>query len=285
MKISKKHTEKSSQQTSQPPEKCKRLSHILLAEDDLEMRRMLGWSLRQIGYEVIECEDGICLMKQLGLLGPSEKAHMIDLILSDIRMPGVTGMEVLESARAFDDFPPILLMTAFGDEETQMQAERLGAVAVLNKPFDMNDLLERIHQTISIQTLPKQEPAESLSFPIDIVFRHRSSSAPLKAFVEEMASKLNRYADQIMHCQVVIHKTSSTSQHGPHYHVTVNLALPRKRLVVKHPSGAMVDHENAYLAIQVTFGKVYHQLKHHFNRHSSKQRHRQRHAMQSRETI
>ena len=67
-----------------------------------------------------------------------------DLIISDIRMPGVTGLEVLEGASQTDGFPPMILITAFGNEETHEQAERLGAVAFLDKPFEIELMIETV---------------------------------------------------------------------------------------------------------------------------------------------
>jgi DNA-binding response OmpR family regulator len=127
-------------------------NHILLAEDDKEMRAMLAFALRKDGHEVTECSDGVELFTQLEPLfllngiGQNDVA----LIISDIRMPGFTGMEVLESVSKKERFPPVILITAFGDERTHTLADRLGAVAVFDKPFDMDDLLAKVHELLEI---------------------------------------------------------------------------------------------------------------------------------------
>jgi DNA-binding response OmpR family regulator len=118
---------------------------ILLAEDDKEMRSLLALMLRKEGYQVCECMDGLSLLDMLSsFFLPAEEHENFDLIISDIRMPGVTGMEILMGANELDDFPPIILITAFGDKETHMQAERLGAVALFDKPFDIDEMLEKV---------------------------------------------------------------------------------------------------------------------------------------------
>ena len=276
----KRHKLDTKKQTPRRPAKTGDSCHILLAEDDLEMRRMLAWSLQEEGYEVTECDDGCCLMKQLGFLGPLGKTQNFDLIISDIRMPGVTGMQVLESAREFEDFPPMILITAFGDEGTHAQAQKLGAVAMLDKPFDVVNLLAKIDQVIRPQSPSrKQRPLRStdeepaVQFPMDIVFRHDCGSEPLKAFVLQMASKFNRYADRIVHCQVVSDEPNAHHQREHQYHVNVNLTLPGETVAIKHYSDTVSGYENAYFAIRVTFGKVYHQLKHRLDRHSRKKEH------------
>jgi two-component system response regulator (stage 0 sporulation protein F) len=119
---------------------------ILLAEDDKEMRSLLALMLRKEGYQVCECRDGLSLLDMLSsFFLPSEEHKNFDLIISDIRMPGITGMEILMGANELDNFPPIILITAFGDKETHMQAERLGAAALFDKPFDIDELLKKVH--------------------------------------------------------------------------------------------------------------------------------------------
>lgn len=266
--------------SSQRPLRPAYCHHILLAEDDLEMRRMLAWSLHQEGYEVTECDDGYCLMKQLCFWGPLRKTQNYDLVISDIRMPGVTGLQVLESAREFEDFPPMILITAFGDDSTRTQAERFGAVAMFDKPFEILDLLAEIAQILRPQ-MPsgKEQPLSStdegaeVQFPMDIAFRHKCGSESLKVFVRQMASKFNRYAGRILHCQVVIDEPNAHRQREHQYYVNVNMTLPGETVVVKHQSDNVWGYEDTYLAVRVTFGKVYHQLKHRLDKHSRKKEH------------
>jgi len=123
-------------------------SRILLAEDDNELRKLLLWSLHKEGYRVTKCVDGMDLLNHLeGYLFLGE-ASDFDLIISDIRMPGITGIEILEGLRTHENFPPMILITAFGDEETHAKAHRLGAAAILDKPFDIEDLLTKVHEIL-----------------------------------------------------------------------------------------------------------------------------------------
>lgn len=118
---------------------------ILLAEDDYEMRALLAESLRRAGYEVIKCTDGMSLLEELGdyLLSASEHKH-VDLVISDIRMPGITGLEILEGLQHLKNCPPIILITAFGDRAAHERAAQYGVAAMLDKPFDMDELLVKI---------------------------------------------------------------------------------------------------------------------------------------------
>jgi DNA-binding response OmpR family regulator len=122
---------------------------ILLAEDDEEMRRLLALMLRKEGYQVTECPDGISLLDQLSsLFLHEENQRNFNLIISDIKMPGVTGMEILMGASENKNFPPMILMTAFGDKETHIQAERLGVAALFDKPFDIDDMLNKVREIL-----------------------------------------------------------------------------------------------------------------------------------------
>ena len=124
---------------------------VLLAEDDDEMRSLLAMTLRKSGYEVVECADGIGMLTYLAaFLLPNEfMKEPLDLIISDIRMPGVTGMEVLEGKPQNHNFPPMILITAFGDAETHALARQFGAAAIFDKPFDLDVLLEKIKVVLS----------------------------------------------------------------------------------------------------------------------------------------
>lgn len=122
-------------------------ARILLAEDDAEMRALVSGDLRACGYSVVECADGAALLRRLDSSSHSQRLG-VDLVISDVRMPGLTGLEVLEHLRGADPFTPFIIVTAFGSRETRLAAARLGAVAVLDKPFEMKDLLYLVEDAI-----------------------------------------------------------------------------------------------------------------------------------------
>jgi DNA-binding NtrC family response regulator len=113
---------------------------ILLAEDDDDLRWALCDSLQEEGYEVLPVADGRALLERLGaamLLGDSE--FPADVILTDHRMPGLTGLEILGRVRERGWKVPVVVMTAYSDGELRRQAEELGAVFV-EKPIDIGAL-------------------------------------------------------------------------------------------------------------------------------------------------
>ncbi len=120
--------------------------HILLAEDDGEMRTLLASLLREANYKVTECSNGIKLLHHLGtLVLPLQSTHY-DLVITDIRMPGPTGLEVLEGIQEHEDFPPFIIMTAFGDDCDYARAKAFGAIDIFEKPFAPEELLRALEK-------------------------------------------------------------------------------------------------------------------------------------------
>lgn len=116
---------------------------ILLAEDDDEMRNLIARKLRRAGYDVIEAIDGARLAALLDECrhGPLlADGRLVELVVSDIRMPGLTGIEAVSLLRSTDWSVPVILITAFGDRDTHSEAMRLGAV-LLDKPLDLDELV------------------------------------------------------------------------------------------------------------------------------------------------
>jgi CheY-like chemotaxis protein len=109
--------------------------HVLLAEDDERTRRLLAGSLREDGYDVLEIDSGVELIHALELFGSSRLE--VELIISDVRMPGFGAVEVLEYLRYTGWSVPVIVMTAAGDERTHAEARDLDAAMVLDLPFEV----------------------------------------------------------------------------------------------------------------------------------------------------
>ena len=130
-----------------------RTARVLLVEDDVEMRNLLAWGLGADGYDVVEAKNGLefyeHLMSSIRFPPAEGRDPNFDLIVSDIRLPGLTGLEVLASIRQHDKLTPVILITAFGDEDTHAEAKQLGASAVIDKPFDINHMRTVIRSMVS----------------------------------------------------------------------------------------------------------------------------------------
>ena len=112
---------------------------VAIAEDNTDMREMIAEALRKDGHNVVEVGDGAALRRELD-------EHPLDLVISDICMPIVTGLAVLRSLRASGSPLPVVLMTAFSDASVREEAVTLGAV-LFDKPFKL-DALRTVVRTL-----------------------------------------------------------------------------------------------------------------------------------------
>jgi len=118
---------------------------VLLAEDDVETRRLLAAMLRRRNYEVVEVGDGTELLQQLEAVlsdGPPFEGgrRSFDGIISDIYMPGLDGLDVLAALGCTHWQTPFVVITARGDEAVFTEARSLGATAVLRKPCTIEQI-------------------------------------------------------------------------------------------------------------------------------------------------
>lgn len=113
--------------------------NVLIADDDDDMRALMATTLRSDGYSVVEAHDGAELLEILrdALEDPRRRP---DILVTDIKMPRLSGFGVLQALRRAQVRMPVILVTAFGDQSMHTVAKRLGAVGVLQKPFDVDDL-------------------------------------------------------------------------------------------------------------------------------------------------
>lgn len=112
---------------------------MLLAEDDAEMRWLVAHALRKEGYEVVEVIDGARLQAEITSRILRSGKLDVDLLVSDVRMPGGDGLELAEVLQAASIGVPLILMTGFGDEDTRRRVAALGAV-LFDKPFALDEL-------------------------------------------------------------------------------------------------------------------------------------------------
>lgn len=121
-------------------------ARIIVAEDDRDMREMLASSLRRRGHEVVECENGAILLHAIDLL--TRNRRQVDLIISDVRMPGLPGMRALEMVRAEDPYVPVIVMTGFPEIDARVEASELGVAGFFAKPFDIEEICQLADQLL-----------------------------------------------------------------------------------------------------------------------------------------
>jgi two-component system response regulator PilR (NtrC family) len=127
----------------------RRLPRILVVDDERSMRELLAIVLRREGYEVLLAEHGRTAIELL-------EREPIDLLISDIKMPDLSGVEVLRAAKRVDQDILGIMITAFASTETAIEAMRLGACDYLSKPFDIDLLKMKVREKIENRQLRQE---------------------------------------------------------------------------------------------------------------------------------
>jgi len=120
---------------------------VLIVEDDEVFRRPLQRALEAAGYEVVAVPSG---EDALAVLDRSA----VDLLLTDHRLPGMDGVQLITRSKAMHPALAVIVMTAHGTAESAVDARRHGADAYLVKPFAMPDLLAALHGALEQQKSP-----------------------------------------------------------------------------------------------------------------------------------
>jgi len=121
----------------------------MLAEDDPAMREMLATVLAADGYEVIQARDGDELIGRLHDLAATPHGRdTLAVVISDIRMPKLDGLDVLTALRCASWRTPVILITAFGDDALHREARALGAAELLDKPFPLDHLRSLLRKIV-----------------------------------------------------------------------------------------------------------------------------------------
>ena len=119
--------------------------HILVAEDQTDIRDLIVLNLRQAGHEVVAVGDGLAALAYQTAATAGQASHRVaDLLVLDLMLPGMDGLEVCKALRAKGSATPILMLTAKSTELDRVLGLELGADDYLSKPFSMAELLARV---------------------------------------------------------------------------------------------------------------------------------------------
>ena len=106
---------------------------VLVVDDEAKMQRVLEIMLKRMGHEVSCASNGIDALKLL-------QAQPVDLVISDLRMPGMTGIELMQALRELGNEVPVIIMTAYGTIDSAIEAIKLGASDYILRPFEIDAL-------------------------------------------------------------------------------------------------------------------------------------------------
>ena len=130
------------------------MANLLIVDDELSMRQFLTHLFQREGHTVRVAENGRKAMELL-------RTHPADVIISDVKMPDMGGIELLRAARELHPNVEVIMMTAFANESTAHEAFLLGAFDFVNKPFDNELLKEKVRARVR-ERLPREAEAQTL---------------------------------------------------------------------------------------------------------------------------
>src|SRR5262249_24705971 len=152
----------------------------LIVEDSADMRDLMKLLLEEAGYQTLRAADGREALKYI-----EDDREFIDLVVTDVQMPEVTGDEILAAVRARRGETPVIVITAFGSVEQAVAMVKSGAFQYVTKPFNKAKLLSLVEKALG-SSAPHREQArlrrESPSTPARII----GASKPMRELFEQI---------------------------------------------------------------------------------------------------
>jgi DNA-binding NtrC family response regulator len=152
---------------------------ILIVEDEAKMRRLLELNLGDDGFATVSAGDAETGLKLL-------REHPVDLILTDLKLPGMNGLEFLQTVKRQNAVLPVVVMTAFGSVETAVEAMKAGASDYVLKPFSLTEMRMVIHKELDVRNL--REENRSLREALGKRFSHPNIVARSPKMQEVLAT-------------------------------------------------------------------------------------------------
>jgi DNA-binding NtrC family response regulator len=160
------------------------MNTILVIDDEKSIRDMLAIMLKKSGYHVSLAENGKTAIQAIN-------KNVFDLVISDIRLPDITGIEILRHCKQVSPETDFLLITAFASQETAVEAVKNGAADYIYKPFDIDDLKIRINNCISKKKLERENVYLKKSVERQMQFHNIIGVSPKMQIIFELVRKIS----------------------------------------------------------------------------------------------
>lgn len=228
--------------------------HILICDDEELLRWTIQEALTEVGYRVTATSSGTEALASYHEDAP-------DLVLLDIGLPDISGLDVLASIMQTPDPPPVLMLTAYNSAETGIKAIRLGAREYLLKPFEVEELVTKIRNTVEVISLRSQVAQQKAAIDHLLTFGDLVAQDPRMERVFDIARKVASSAT----ARILITGESGTgkgqlakaihvaSGNAPEKFVAINCAaIPGELLeseLMGHEKGAFTDAHQKKLGL------------------------------------
>ena len=167
------------------------MGKLLVIDDDLSLREMMEMMLRGSGHQVTLAEDGLA-----GLQAATE--GQFDVIISDIKMPGLNGLEVLKKVRRAGLATPLILVSAYATPDTAVEAMREGAYDFIPKPFKPQDLLTVVDSAMAHQSVEQERRALAEMVSTNQRFGSMVGSSPAMLHVYDLVKRAAQTSTSIL---------------------------------------------------------------------------------------
>jgi DNA-binding NtrC family response regulator len=122
---------------------------ILIVEDEAKMRRLLELNLGEDGFKTLSSADAETALQLL-------RSELVDLLLTDLKLPGISGLELLQRVKQQNSALPVVVMTAFGSVETAVEAMKAGAADYVLKPFSLSEIRMVVKKELDVSRLREE---------------------------------------------------------------------------------------------------------------------------------
>ncbi len=126
------------------------MDKVLIIDDDKDMQSLLSRIISSEGYETLVADDGKNALKEI-------KAHLPDVVLLDIKLPGMNGIKVLEEIKKIDRSLIVIMLTGYGDIKDAVHSMKLGAFNYITKPFENREIIANIKNALRIRQLRRKK--------------------------------------------------------------------------------------------------------------------------------
>ncbi len=165
--------------------------HILVVDDELSMRELLEFMLEREGYEVSCAVNGMNAISMI-------KATSFDLLLCDIRLGDITGLEVLKVAKKENPHTVVIMISAYSSAETAVEAMNEGAYDYVPKPFDNNELKQTIAKALELRTIAQEKRLLDDELKKHLHFNRIVGNSPKMHHVYEMIRQVCKTTTNVL---------------------------------------------------------------------------------------
>jgi len=180
---------------------------ILIIDDDKGLRTVLSDLVKSEGYEAFTAGNGKVALKEIS-------THSPDIVLLDIRLPGVDGMTILERIREIDKHIIIIMMTGHGDIKDAVRAIKLGAFDYITKPFNNDEIIAAVKKALKNRQTTGDKPSAALSLREKEVLnwlKKGKSSWEIASILNIGESTVNFHITNIMHKLNAVSRTQAVA--------------------------------------------------------------------------